>query len=214
MTPELYRYYRAHTIKPNSILEALQAETQELPIGGMQISDEQGAFIQLLLKIMGAKKVLEIGTFTGYSALCMALALPDDGQVITCDINVEWTDIARRYWEVADVNQKIDLKMGPAVETMQSLLKEGHGSSFDFIFIDADKANYTRYYEMAVELVRVGGVIAVDNVLWYGSVANLLDTSAQTRAIRSLNDQIYQDARVELSMLPIGDGMTLAMRRK
>lgn len=213
MTPHLYQYYQAHTIRKQRFLDELRAETLQLSMAEMQICPEQGGFMQMLVKMLQARKTLEIGTFTGYSALAVALALPEDGQIIACDINEEWTHIAKKYWQAAGVAHKITLKLAPALETLQTLLDAGEAGSFDFVFIDADKANYLAYYEMAIKLTRIGGVIAVDNVLWYGKVADDADTSQQTCAIRQLNDYIYQDERVDMSMLPIGDGLTLAIKR-
>ncbi|NNM58921.1 MAG: SAM-dependent methyltransferase [Legionellales bacterium] len=214
MSPKIYDYYLDHTVRSNSILESLLAETLEMPMGDMQISPEQGVFMHWLVKAIGARKAIELGTFTGYSAMCIAQALPEDGKLITCDINSEWTAIAKRYWEAAEVYNKIELRLAPALESLQALLDEGQAGTFDFAFIDADKANYLSYYEMVLALVRGGGVIAIDNVLWHGAVANKLDTSRSTQVIRQLNHNLKEDERIDLSMLPIGDGLTLAMKRK
>lgn len=214
MNPKLYEYYRTHTLRVNSILETLLAETSEMPMAEMQISPEQGVFMQWLIKATNACKAIELGTFTGYSALCIAQALPQNGKLITCDINTEWTAVARRYWEAAEVDNKIELRIAPALETLQALFDDGHAGTFDFAFIDADKANYLSYYEMLLGLVRVGGIIMIDNVLWHGAVANPLDTSRRTQTMRQLNHNLLEDERIELSMLPIGDGLTLALKRE
>ena len=178
----------------------------------MQISPEQGQFMALLLQLIGARRVLEIGTFTGYSALRMALVLPLDGSIVACDVSEEWTAIARRYWQEAGVAEKIELRLGPALETVESLLEAGEGESFDFVFIDADKGNYLEYYERAYDLLRPGGVIGVDNVLWHGDVADPENQKPDTVAIRELNRRIVEDGRVEISMVPIGDGLTLGAK--
>jgi predicted O-methyltransferase YrrM len=214
MTPSIYRYYTTHGFRTHPLLAALSQETQQLQANGMQICSEQGALMQLLVKWGKAKRCLEVGTFTGYSALSMALVLPEDGELIACDINQEWTDIAQRYWQAAGVAHKISLRLAPALMTLQQLVEQGQQDSFDFIFIDADKANYSAYYELAVQLARPGGMIAVDNVLWYGRVADEADTSKQTSSIRQINQKILTDTRVEMCMLPIGDGLTLAIKKE
>ncbi len=213
LTPKIYDYYQRNTVRIHPIMEALRMETQQMQEGGMQICPEQAAFLQLLIKMLGARKTLEVGTFTGYSALAVALALPEDGKVIACDINDEWTNIARRYWQEAGVTQKIDLRLAPALTSLQQLSENGEQGTFDFAFIDADKANYPHYYEAILPLMRVGGVIAIDNVLWYGRVADAADVSESTTVIRNLNRFIHQDQRVDMCMLPIGDGLTLAYKR-
>jgi predicted O-methyltransferase YrrM len=179
----------------------------------MQIGPDQGQFMGLLLQLMGARTVLEIGTFTGYSALAMALELPEDGRIVACDVNEEWTSIGRRYWEEAGVSHKIDLRLGPAVETLRGLLSEGLAGTFDFAFIDADKTGYADYYELCLQLVRPGGVVAVDNTLWEGKVADPLVTDADTEAIRAFNAKLVADPRVSLSLVPIWDGLTMARVR-
>jgi caffeoyl-CoA O-methyltransferase len=166
----------------------------------------------LLVRLIGARRTLEIGTFTGYSALAVALALPPDGQVVACDVSKEWTDIGRRYWQEAGVAGKIDLRLAPAVETLDRLIRE-RAAPFDFAFIDADKENYDNYYERALKLVRPGGIIAIDNVLWNGAVADPKRTDPETRAIDALNRKVHNDTRVDFSLLPIGDGLTVAVRR-
>jgi caffeoyl-CoA O-methyltransferase len=179
----------------------------------MQISAEQGQFMALLIHLLSARRTLEIGVFTGYSSLAVALALPDDGRIIACDISDEWTSIARRYWREAGVERKIDLRLGPALKTLDDLIAQGQGGRFDFAFIDADKGNYANYYERALVLVRSGGLIAVDNVLWDGKVIDTKVNDPDTRAIRAFNETLHHDERVWLSMLPIRDGLTLACKK-
>ena len=179
----------------------------------MQISPEQGQFMQFIVKMVGARYTIEIGVYTGYSVLCVALGLPEDGRIIACDINREWTDIAREYWKKAGVNDKIDLQIAPALDTLTELENDGRKNQFDFAFIDADKVNYDIYYEKCLNLVRPGGVVAIDNVLWSGAVADLSITDESTNTIRSLNEKLHNDRRIDLSMVPIGDGLTLARKR-
>jgi len=209
----LYDYMLKVSSREPDILRRLRAETLTLPRPGMQIAPEQGQFMMLLVQLMGAERILEIGTFTGYSALCMALSLPPEGQIVACDVHEEWTQIARRYWLEAGVADRIELRLAPALDTMESLLADEQDETFDFVFIDADKENYLAYYETALELVRPGGLIAVDNVLWGGSVADFAKQDRDTEAIRVLNDTLHQDRRVDLSLVPIGDGLTLARKR-
>lgn len=213
LTPELYQYYQKISIREHEVLKELRAQTHKMSMSQMQISPEQGQFMGLLIELMNAKKALEIGVFTGYSTLCVALALPENGKIIACDINVEWTKIARKFWERAGVTNKIDLILAPATETLQQLIDQSEAGTFDFIFIDADKANYPTYYENALTLVRRGGLILIDNVLWKGKVADSTITDSNTLVIRDLNEKIFADDRVTLSMLPIGDGLTLARKR-
>jgi caffeoyl-CoA O-methyltransferase len=213
LTPLLYAYLHKMSLREPTILKKLRAETAKLSHYIMQISPEQGQFMALLIELMGAKKTLDIGTFTGYSALVVALALPPQGKVITCDVSVEWTTIAKPFWEKAGVANKIDLKLGPALETLQNLLDNGEANTFDFAFIDADKGNYSEYYDKSLALLRPGGLIAIDNVLWEGKVADVHDHDKKTEAIRALNKKVKQDERVSISMLPIGDGLTLARKR-
>lgn len=179
----------------------------------MQIGPGQGQFLALLLKLLGARRVLEIGTFTGYSALWMALALPEDGKLIACDVSAAYTSIGRRSWQEAGVAHKIDLRIAPASETLRTLLAEGQAGSFDLAFIDADKEGYAGYYEQCLQLVRPGGLIAIDNVLWGGAVADDAAQDADTQALRALNARLHVDERIDLSLLPIGDGLTLARKR-
>lgn len=209
MTEALYAYMLDKSLREHPVLSALRAETGKLPLANMQIAPEQGQFMQFLLRLIGAKRVLELGTFTGYSALAMALALPDDGQVVTCDINDEWTRMAYPYWQEAGQAHKIKLRLAPALESLYNLINDGHAGQFDFIFIDADKTNYLSYYDLALKLVSPKGLIAIDNIFWDGQVVDPTDDSAQTREIRKLNDLIKQDQRVDVSLVPIADGLFL-----
>ena len=214
MTDSLYDYLLAVSVREPQVLADLRAETAKLSEAGMQIAPDQGQFMSLLIKLMGAKRTLEVGTFTGYSALAVALAMPEDGRVIACDVSEEWTSIGRRFWQQAGVAHKIDLRIGPGAETLASLVADdSQHNRFDFAFIDADKGNYGTYYEQCMTLVRPGGVIAVDNVLWGGGVVNENDQSPEVVAIRTLNAKLAQDKRVEVSLVPIGDGLTLARKR-
>lgn len=213
LTPKLYTYLLEHSVREPSVLQALRKATQNHPGATMQISPEQGQLMALLVELTGAVKTLDIGTYTGYSALVVALALPTEGKVITCDVSQENTDVAKRFWEEAGVADKIDLHLAPAVETLQNLLNAGGANSFDFVFIDADKANYVAYYDLAFQLVRAGGIILVDNVLWDGRVADESNHEKDTNMIRALNEKIFKDKRVSITMIPIGDGLTVARKR-
>jgi caffeoyl-CoA O-methyltransferase len=206
------RYIDAHGVREPAILRELRAATAKVPYSGMQIGADQGQFMALLVKLMGAKRCLEIGTYTGYSALAVALALPKDGSIVCCDVSEEWTAVGKPYWKKAGVDRKIDLRIGPALRTLDELLKKEKGK-FDFVFIDADKPNYLNYYERCLELLRPGGLIAIDNVLWSGEVANARAKDKLTVALRELNDFVHKDHRVELAMLSIGDGVTLALKK-
>lgn len=208
----LYSYLLSVSLREPEILRRLREETAAIPQAGMQIAPEQGQFMALLARLMGARRCLEVGTFTGYSALAVALALPPDGRLIACDISEEWTDVGRRYWREAGVQERIDLRLGRAMKTLDELIAGGHAGSFDFAFIDADKGNYLNYYERALALLRPGGLLAVDNVLWGGAVAGDLDQDEDTRAIRAFNAKLATDERVFLSLVPIGDGLTLAVK--
>jgi len=209
----LQRYVVEHGARETAVQRELRVVTQRLPQSGMQIGAEQGALMQMLVRVMGARRCLEIGTFTGYSALAVALALPPAGRLVCCDLSEEWTAIARRYWKRAGVAGKIDLRLAPALQTLDALLEEGRAGKFDFAFIDADKANYANYYERCLKLVRRGGLIAVDNTLWGGSVANPRKQSVDTLAIRAFNRQLVRDRRVEMVLVPVGDGLSLACKR-
>ena len=214
LTGALHRYLLRLGTRESEVAQELRLKTlAATPMHAMQISPEQGAFMALLVRLIGAKRTLEVGTFTGYSALVVAEALPPDGELIACDISDEWTAVGRPFWERAGVAGKIDLRLAPAVETLDALLAEGGADSFDFAFVDADKANYDAYYERCLALLRPGGVLAIDNVLWGGRVADDAVTDEATQAIRALNAKVRGDARVDITMLPIGDGLTLAVLR-
>jgi predicted O-methyltransferase YrrM len=210
----LYEYLLQVSLREAPILRRLREETSRLPNAGMQISPEQGQFMALLIKITGARRVLEIGTYTGYSALAMAMALPPNGGIIACDLSAEWTAVAARYWAEAGVAGQIDLRLAPALETTAALLEAGEGLTFDFAFIDADKERYGDYYEASLRLLRPGGLIAVDNTLWNGRVAEDAAQDPDTLAIRAFNEQLKSDPRIDLSLVPIGDGLTLARKRE
>ncbi|HEY4999496.1 MAG TPA: class I SAM-dependent methyltransferase [Usitatibacter sp.] len=212
LEPRLYRYLLEHSVREHPALRELREATAGMPHAGMQISPEQGQFMALLARLVGARRTLEIGVFTGYSAMSVALALPAEGRIVACDVSEEWTAIARRHWQKAGVAGKIDLRLAPALETLDKLIAEGAAGSFDFAFIDADKANYLGYYERSLALVRRGGLIAVDNTLWSGAVADPANDERDTRAIRAFNDALHADRRVEISLLPVGDGLTLALK--
>lgn len=213
ITDSLHAYLLSvHPPLPDLFLRQ-RAETAALPNGGMQISVEQGYFMEFLIQLLRPQKVLEIGVFTGYSGLVVASALPAESKLIACDVSEEWTSIARRYWEEAGVTHKIDLRIAPALQTLDQLIEEGEAGTFDFAFIDADKGNYDAYYERSLELVRTGGVIGIDNTLWYGKVADHAVQDADTVALRKLNEKLRDDPRVTVSLLPIGDGLTLALKR-
>ncbi|AFY75785.1 putative O-methyltransferase [Pleurocapsa sp. PCC 7327] len=209
----LYEYFRSIALREPEILTQLRQETAKHPMANMQIAPEQGQFMALLVQLMEAKKTLEVGVFTGYSTLAVALALPPEGTIVACDISEEYTAIARRYWEKAGVIHKIDLRIAPAIETLEQLIAQGQVNTFDFAFIDADKSNYDNYYEQALQLVRPGGLIAIDNVFWGGKVADPNATDNRTQVIRRLNQKIHQDDRVTMSLVPIADGLTLALKR-
>jgi predicted O-methyltransferase YrrM len=213
LTDELYRYLLGVSLREPEVLRRLREETRVLPEADCQISPEQGQLMALLLRLLSATRVLEIGTFTGYSSLVMALALPANGKLVTCDRSGEWTAIARKYWQEAGVEDCITLKLGPALETLDRLLAEGSPDSFDFAFIDADKENDLVYFERCMKLVRVGGLIAVDNVLRNGRVIDLACDDADTTSIRAFNRALLEDDRIDLSLVPIADGLTLARRR-
>ncbi len=209
----LYDYLLAHGTRETEVQRRLRAETATIRGAGMQISPEQGQLMGLLVRLIGAKRALEIGTFTGYSALTVALALPPDGRLICCDVNEAWTEVARRHWDAARVAAKIELRLAPALETLAELRAQRQDASFDFAFIDADKDNYDAYYEHCLVLVRPGGLIAIDNVLWSGKVLDPKDRSTDTQALRALNAKLKDDQRIDLTMVPIGDGLTLARVR-
>jgi predicted O-methyltransferase YrrM len=209
----LQRYVVAHGARETAVQRELRRITGRMPRASMQIGAEQGALLQLLVRLGGARRCLEIGTFTGYSALAVALALPARGRLVCCDLSAQWTAIARRYWRRAGVARKIELRLGPALATLDALLRAGQAGRFDFAFIDADKENYAAYYERCLALVRRGGLIAADNTLWGGSVVDARDKSADARAIRAFNRRLVRDRRVHMCLVPVGDGMTLALKR-
>lgn len=213
ISDELNDYILKTTLRDTTAQSGLRERTAHHPHGGMQIGAEQGQFFGVLVKAIGARKCLEVGVFTGYSALCVALALPADGRIVACDISHEYTDIGKPYWESAGVLEKIDLRIAPAVQTLDALLADGQGGTFDFAFIDADKPGYDAYYERCLQLVRPRGLIAIDNVLWGGAVADEADQTDDTVALRRLNEKLGKDERVDVAMLPIGDGVTLACKR-
>ena len=210
---ELWEYMRSVTLREPDLLRRLREETAGLPSSSCQISAEQGQLMALLIHLMGARRTIEVGVYTGYSALVVAQALPEDGQVLACDISEEWTAVARRYWREAGMDRKIDLRIRPALQTLDELIAKGEANRFDFVFIDADKPNYENYYERALVLLRPGGLIAVDNVLWDGRVLDAACDDPDTRAIRAFNARLKSDERVWLSMLPVRDGLTLASKK-
>ncbi len=214
ITDELYDYLLANGVRESEVAAELRAFTRKATQAHpMQISPEQGAFMGILIRLIGAKRTLEVGTFTGYSALIVAQALPEDGKVIACDVSEEWTAIGREHWEKAGLAHKIDLRLAPALETLSKLIDDGEAGNFDFAFIDADKSNYDGYYERCLQLVRSGGLIAIDNVLWNGAVVNSAAQDDDTIAIRALNTKVIADERVDAALTPIGDGLTLAVKR-
>ena len=213
ITDSLYQYLLSISLRESQLLLDLREETAEMPAGRMQISPEQGQFMALLVRLIGARRCLEVGVFTGYSSLSVAMALPEDGRIVACDVSDQWTAIARNYWRAAGVDHKIDLRLAPAVETLDSLIAAGQAGTFDAAFIDADKTNYLAYYERALVLLRSGGLVLVDNTLWGGKVADPEISDADTVALRHFNEVLHADDRVDLSLLPVGDGLTLARKR-
>lgn len=209
----LYDYLLQVSLREHGLLRRLREETMQMPEHNMQIAPEQGQFMALLVQIMGARHCLEVGVFTGYSSLAVALAMPDDGLLVACDTSEEYTDVARRYWQEAGVDARIDLRIAPALETLDDLLEDDEARHFDFAFVDADKENYDAYYEQCLKLLRKGGVVAFDNTLWNGKVARPDEKDPDTAAIRELNEKIHADERVDISMVPIGDGLTLCRKK-
>ncbi len=211
----LYQYVLDASLREHVELAALREATRTHKRASMQIAPEQGQFMALLVKLIGARRTIEVGVFTGYSALAVALALPDDGRILACDVSDEYTSIARPYWQRAGVAHKIELVLAPALDTLDARLAAGAAGQFDFAFIDADKANYDGYYERCLQLLRAGGLIALDNTLWSGRVAEKIDpaTDADTAALQALNLKLRDDARIDLSLLPLGDGLTLGRKR-
>ncbi len=209
----LHDYLLSVSLRETGLLRRLRDETAALPQSSMQIAPEQGQFMALLVRLLGARRIVEVGTFTGYSALAMAAALPEDGQLIACDVSEAWTAIARRYWEEAGVSSRIELFIAPALETLDGLIRDGWAGTVDLAFIDADKESYGFYFERLLTLVRPGGLILIDNVLWGGSVIDPEKQDADTEAIRAFNAQLHHDDRIDLSLVPVGDGLTLARKR-
>ena len=205
----VYDYLLSVSLKESELLKQLRAETAAIEFSEMQIAPEQGQFMALLVKLIGARRALEIGTFTGYSSISIAAALPHGGELVCCDDSDEWTLMAKKYWQQAGLEDRIDFRLGDAGKTLQALIDEGQTGTFDFIFIDADKQNYPLYYELSLSLLRAGGLMAVDNTLWSGDVADPDNMEPATRAIRRFNEMLKQDERVEISLVPIGDGLTL-----
>jgi caffeoyl-CoA O-methyltransferase len=208
---KISRYIAEHAVREPQILRELRAATASLPNAGMQIGADQGQFMALLVQAIGARNCLEVGTFTGYSALAVALALPEDGRIVCCDLSEEWTAIGKPFWKKAGVERKIDLRIGPALRTLDEITKEKR--IFDFVFIDADKTNYQNYYDACLPIVRRRGIIAVDNTLWSGWVVDRNHDDADTTALRKFNDKLHHDERVEIALLPLGDGVTLALKK-
>jgi len=213
LTDPIYQYMNDVSLREAPVLRALREETAALTQRSMQIAPEQGQFMALLVRLLRARRCLEIGVFTGYSSLATALALPADGRIVACDVSEEWTAIARRYWEQGGVAHRIDLHIAPATNTLDALLQQGQAGTFDLAFIDADKTNYLAYYERTLQLLRPGGLVLIDNTLWSGRVADPAVNDPDTVALRELNTALLRDERVDLSLLPVGDGLTLALKR-
>jgi len=213
LSEPLYDYLLQSSLREHEVLRELRHATETQSMPQMRSAPEQGQFMALLIRLMGAKRLIEVGTYTGYATLWMALALPEEGEIISCDISEGWTDLARKHWQKAGVADRITLKLAPAAETLKLLVDDGGSASFDLAFIDADKENYDAYFELCLQLIRPGGLILVDNVLWGGSVIDSDNNDAATRAIRSFNEKRNSDDRVELSMLPVADGLTLLLKR-
>ncbi len=213
LDPALYDYILKTTLREPEILARLRRETDSHPRAGMQISPDQGQLLALLVELLGARRVIEVGTFTGYSSLAMALALPDGGEMVCCDVSEEYTSVARRYWAEAGLEERIILRLAPALETLDALITEGRTGAFDMAFIDADKENYQNYFERCLTLIRPSGLIVIDNVLWNGRVLDPTDNSVDTQAIRAFNAGLKDDDRVTVSLLSVADGLTLARKR-
>ncbi|NIR59707.1 MAG: SAM-dependent methyltransferase [Gammaproteobacteria bacterium] len=212
LSERLHDYLLSVSLREPELLQRLRAETAREPQANMQIAPEQGQLLALLVQLIGARRTLEIGVYTGYSSLWVGLVLPPQGRIVACDNNEAWTAVARRYWEEAGIAHKVDLRLGEATDTLAQLIDEEEGGAFDFAFIDADKENYDTYYERCLELLRPGGLVAIDNVLWGGRVADPEVRDGDTMAIRALNEKLQADARVYLSLVPIADGLTLAYK--
>ena len=213
MDEKLYSYLLDMGLREPEVLARLREATEAEELSVMRSAPEQGQFMAMLIRLTGARRVIEVGTYTGYATLWMALALPEDGQIITCDISERWSFVARRFWEQAGVQDKVSLYLRPALQTLDELLEYDEAASFDFAFIDADKENYELYYERCLQLIRAGGVIVIDNVLWGGSVIDDAKHDSATEAIRAFNRKLKEDQRIELVMLPVADGMTLALKQ-
>jgi O-methyltransferase len=213
MTEGLYRYLVDHSLREHPVLRELREETARLPKAVMQIGPDQGQFMALLARLTGARRCIEVGVFTGYSSLAVAMALPEEGRIVALDVSEEWTAIAQRYWKKAGVEHKIDLRLAPALSTLDTLISLQEAGRFDMAFIDADKGNYLAYYERCLILVRPGGLILVDNTLWSGDVADPSKQEPDTVALRAFNDALHRDERIDLALLPVGDGLTLARKR-
>ena len=213
ITESIYQYLCDHSLREDPILKDLRDHTYDMEERAMQIAPEQGQFMKMLVKLIGAKNTIEVGVFTGYSSLAIALALPEDGRIVACDVNPQYTSVAEKFWVSAGVREKIDLRIGPAKDTLLELINADLTGTFDFAFIDADKINYDHYYELCLQLIRPGGLITVDNVLWGGAVSDDTINDVDTNSIRALNDKLHQDERIDLSLVPVGDGLTLAMKR-
>ena len=209
----VYDYMREISLREPEVMAALRHETAGLEMAMMQIAPEQGQFMTLLVRFLGVRRAIEVGTFTGYSALAIAMGLPDEGRLLACDVSEEWTAIGKKYWQLAGQDKKIDLHLAPAIETLDGLLNDGQAEGFDFAFIDADKENYLNYYERCLQLLHPGGLIMVDNVLWGGSVAEPENQTPETCAIRAFNAFVKSDARVDISMIPVGDGLSLIRKK-
>ena len=209
----LYDYFLGVSVREPPLLARLREETARLPEGGMQISPEQGQLMAFLVEALGVRRALEIGVFTGYSSTRVALALPEDGRLVACDVSEEWTSVARRYWREAGVEDRVELRIGPALATLSGLAAGGASGTFDFAFVDADKESYLGYYEACLTLLRPGGVVMFDNVLWSGKVADPDNASHSTIALRALNQKIHADPRVSMTLVPIGDGIMMARKR-
>ncbi|GAB4258743.1 MAG: class I SAM-dependent methyltransferase [Saprospiraceae bacterium] len=213
LTPELYQYILDVSLRENPVLTELREFTLSLEEANMQISPEQGQFMQMLVKLMGARNCIEVGVFTGYSSLAVALALPADGKIVACDVSEEWTSIGKRFWKKAGVSEKIDLRIAPAADSIQQLLDQGLAGTFDFAFIDADKTGYDSYYELCLQLLRPGGLILFDNTLWSGKVVEENSEDEDVNAIRALNAKLHRDERIDLCLLPLSDGVTMVRKR-
>ncbi len=213
LTPEIAKYIQSVSLRETSILQRLRAETKKMTMGIMQVSPELGQFMRLLIQLTGAKNILELGVFTGYSTLSMAMAIPEDGRIIACDVSEEWTSIARRYWKEAGMQHKIDLRLAPAVQTLAQLKQANDQPFFDFMFLDADKANYGVYYEFCIELLRPNGLLLIDNTLWEFKVADPDIVDVETNVIQKLNRRLHEDERVDISILLFGDGLTVVRKR-